>query len=63
MRMLLGNWPRARSVDEAVRAQQAAQLLDATMMQALFPDAELHRERWFGLTKSLMAIRRARSVP
>lgn len=63
MRMSLGNWPRARSVDEAVRAQQAAQLLDATMMQALFPDAELHRERWFGLTKSLMAIRRARSVP
>jgi len=62
MRMSLGNWPRARTVDEAVRAQQAAQLLDATMMRALFPDADLHSERWFGLTKSLMAIRRARKM-
>jgi hypothetical protein len=58
MRMSLGNWPRASSVAEAVKAQQSAQLLDVTMMRALFPDAVLHRERWFGLTKSLMAIRR-----
>lgn len=62
MRMSLGNWPWARSVDEAVRALQTAQLLDATMMQALLPDAELHRERRLGLTKSLMATRRSRPL-
>lgn len=61
LRMRLGNWPRASSVAEAVEAQQSAQLLDVTMMRALFPDARLHRERWFGLTKSLMAIRRGSS--
>lgn len=57
MRMRLGHWPRARSVGEAVIAQQAAQLLDATMLRALFPDAIVHRERWLGLTKSLVAMR------
>lgn len=59
-RMSLGNWPRARSVDEAVMAQQAAQLLDEAMLRALFPDARICAERWFGLTKSLIAIRELR---
>src|SRR5262249_32578923 len=32
-------------------------LLDRFELQRLFPDATIHRERVFGLTKSLMAVR------
>ncbi len=32
-------------------------LLDYKKMQTLFPDCEIHREKWFGFTKSLIAIR------
>jgi SAM-dependent methyltransferase len=32
-------------------------LLSARDLRRLFPDAEIHRERIFGLTKSLMAVR------
>ena len=34
------------------------QLLSARDLQRLFPGAEIHRERFFGLTKSLMAVKR-----
>jgi SAM-dependent methyltransferase len=38
---------------------EPVRLLSASELQRLFPDAEIHRERLFGLTKSLMAVRRS----
>ena len=35
-------------------------LLTESDLRGLFPDAEIHKERMFGLTKSLMAVRPAR---
>ena len=37
---------------------EPVRLLSARDLRRLFPDAEIHRERVFGLTKSLMAVRR-----
>jgi hypothetical protein len=36
-------------------------LLDSGEMRALFPDCDILRERWIGLTKSYIAVRRASS--
>ncbi|HZL12898.1 MAG TPA: methyltransferase domain-containing protein, partial [Verrucomicrobiae bacterium] len=33
-------------------------LLSFREMKELFPDCEVHREKWFGLTKSFIAVRR-----
>ncbi len=46
------------SFDAAMRSIQSANLLTARQIRELFPDAELHRERFFGLTKSLIAMRK-----
>lgn len=56
-RFALGNWPPAQSVDEAVRAQESAVLLDCRMFAALFPDATSAFERILGLPKSLITHR------
>ncbi len=58
MRFALGFSDRKDNVDAAMRRVQSARLLDAGQLRALFPDAELLRERVGGLTKSLVAIRR-----
>ena len=49
-----------RSGDNANLQQLADELrlLNFKEMQALFPDCEIHREKWLGLTKSLIAVRR-----
>ncbi len=52
-----GFWTRAETVDGALRTLQSARLLDARQMGALFPDAFIRRERFFGMTKSLIAVR------
>lgn len=59
LRTSLGNWPRAKTLDEAVRAQTSSRLLDKSMMRSLFPDATLEFERVLGAPKSIIAYRAA----
>lgn len=56
-RRALGFYPRATSLDEADRILSDAILLDAREMATLFPQSRIVRERFCGLTKSLIAIR------
>lgn len=51
-------WPKTSTVDEAMRMIQSSSLLDRCMFSALFPDATIISERFFGMTKSLMAVRK-----
>ena len=53
----LGHYPKAVSVDEAMRAQTSAVLLDKSMMRSLFVGASIEFERFFGLPKSLVAFK------
>jgi hypothetical protein len=53
----LGFMRKASSVSDAVQLVQSAVLLDCRQFAVLFPDAEIKHERFFGLTKSLMAAR------
>jgi hypothetical protein len=57
MRKPRGNWGKAPDVDAAMRLIQSNVLLDYRMLRTLFPDGTILRERLFGLTKSLIAIR------
>jgi hypothetical protein len=52
-----GFWEKRPDVGAATKAIQSALLLDKRQMQFLFPDAKIISERFFGLTKSLIAIR------
>lgn len=60
LRFNLGFGGRRSTLDAAMRAVQSARMLDRAQVEALFPDAEIRRERVLGLTKSLMAIRTSR---
>jgi hypothetical protein len=53
----VGQYPRARTMDEAMRFVQGNRLLSRAMLSSLFPDARIVTERFALLPKSLMAIR------
>ena len=57
MRFKFGGTPRA-TVGGAMEKAQYTNLLDRFQFQALFPDAAIVSERFCGLTKSLIALRR-----
>jgi hypothetical protein len=57
MRKRRGYWKKAETVSDAVRAVQSARMLDERQFRSLFPDAAITREKFAGLTKSLIAIR------
>lgn len=59
MRFNLGFGGKRKTVGDAMLAIQSSNMLDQTQFTTLFPDAELKHERFFGLTKSLMAIKQA----
>lgn len=50
-------YPKAPTMLHAVEWVQRQRLLDVKEMAALFPDARIEREKFFGLTKSVMAIK------
>ncbi len=50
-------FPRATSFDQAANYIEDSSLLDATGFTSLFPEARIGRERIFGLSKSLIAVR------
>lgn len=58
MRRRLGYWSRATDVGEATSTAHSTILLHHRQMAFLFPDAEIVREKAYGLTKSYMAIKR-----
>jgi hypothetical protein len=57
MRRRCGFWNQQPNLGRAVTSIQSANLLDKLQMQFLFPDATIRVERYFGLPKSLIAIK------
>ena len=54
----LGAFPKAETMDDAMRFVEDAILVDAARFRTLFPaPARFIKERFFGLTKSFIAIR------
>ncbi|MCB2112840.1 MAG: class I SAM-dependent methyltransferase [Parvularculaceae bacterium] len=56
-RMSLGFAEAKKTVDASMRRVQSARLLDEGQMRALFPEAEIAREKFLGLDKSVIAYR------
>ena len=52
-----GFWKKHTTVSGAVEAVQSAHLIDYRQMQELFNGAQIMREKFFGFTKSLIALR------
>ncbi len=52
-----GFWTKAKTVSQAMSTLHGTKMLDHNQMKELFPHAHIKREKFFGLTKSLMAIK------
>ncbi|WP_249729540.1 MULTISPECIES: class I SAM-dependent methyltransferase [unclassified Chelatococcus] len=57
MRRKLGFYPKAETRDQAYEILSDASLLDVRDMQSLFPASTIEREKFYGFTKSLIAVR------
>jgi len=53
-----GFYERHGDLDAAMSLVEGTSMLDEHKMRSLFPDSKVVKERLFGLTKSLIAIRR-----
>ena len=58
----LWGWIARPSPERVERFIEETRLLSEAEMKTLFPDCELRRERFLGLTKSYVAVRRNPSV-
>jgi hypothetical protein len=56
-RFRVGKFPKAPNLHEGMKIVQDQRLLSISQFRCLFPDAEIRREWWLGLPKSLIAIR------
>lgn len=59
LRFNLGFGGKRPCYDSAMRGVQSAYLLSERQFRFLFPDADIVKERTYGLTKSLMAVRKS----
>ena len=57
MKRDLGFWQKGTDIGHATEQMQSAILLTYRQMEFLFPGSEIRREKFAGLTKSLIAIR------
>jgi len=62
LRFNLGFGGRRKTMEQAMQGVQSSSLIGASQMAALFPDANILRERFGTLTKSLMAVREGRGT-
>jgi hypothetical protein len=53
----LGSYPRLTDLRDAVRCHEDVRLISRKQFVFLFPDAAIEKERFFGVTKSVMAVR------
>lgn len=62
-RFSLGWVPRQPDRESAARKVDEIQLLSGRQVRQLFPEAEIHRERFLGLTKSFIAVQPPAAEP
>lgn len=60
MRLPLAHVGKIATIEKAHQVVEGAKLLDLAQMRALFPDSDIHFERFYGLPKSLIAVRAPR---